>query len=242
MFHALRIIARMGSLQRLAPFTLIGLVLLVSQFSGWLLLAVAYGILMQFFVEYAMHRFLLHREPPTDQSLFNDLYRSHIGHHEFPAEPEFFTGGDNWYALRFGLISVALHTLLLWPFVGLQTALVWSAVALFVGSVPAFAFYEFCHTLAHINVPKGWFGQHVTRRHLAHHFQDHNATFHVSIGMGWIDRLFGTDHDPDTARARYDRKTILSMGMDPDDLRLVTARKAWNLPATPGAKRGTPSP
>jgi hypothetical protein len=31
------------------------------------------------------------------------------------------------------------------------------------------------------------------------------------------------------ARARFDRKTMLSLGMDPDDLRLVTARKAFGL-------------
>ena len=239
MIQALRILTRMGSLQRLAPLFLLGCVLLVVFLSPWLLLALVYGALMQFFVEYVMHRFLLHREPPTDQGVFDELYRSHIGHHEFPADPEFFTGGDHWYAVRFGLISVALHSLILWPFVGLQTAAIWSIVALFVGSIGAFTFYEFCHTLAHINVPKGWFGQRVTRRHLAHHFQDHHATFHVSLGMGWIDRLFGTDHDPEIARARYDRDTILSMGMDPDDLRLVTARKAWNLPARPGLKRTT---
>ena len=44
--------------------------------------------------------------------------------------------------------------------------------------------------------------------------------------MGWIDRLFGTGHDAEIAKARFDRKTMLSMGMDPEDLRLVTARKA----------------
>ena len=89
--------------------------------------------------------------------------------------------------------------------------------------------------------PKGWFGTRVTQSHLAHHFQDHDATYHVSIGMGWIDRLFGTAHDRDTAKARYDRKTILSMGMDPEDLRLVTARKAYGLPKIPGNRRGPPT-
>lgn len=237
MIPAIRILMNMGSLQRLAPLFLIGLVLLALNVSLWLVLALAYGAVLQFFVEYIMHRFLLHREPPSDQGTFNELYRSHIGHHEFPTDPEFFTGGDHWYAFKFALISLAIHSVILWPFVGLHSAVIWSTVALFVGSVGAFTFYEYCHTLAHINVPKGWFGQHVTRRHLAHHFQDHHATFHVSAGMGWIDRLFGTDHDPDVAKTRFDRKTLLSMGMDPDDLRLVTARKAWNLPERPGMKR-----
>lgn len=239
MLPALRVILNMGSLHRLLPFTLAALGLTVWAWTPWLLLAVAWGVLLQFLVEYVMHRFLLHREPPTAQSPFNALYRSHIGHHEFPADPEFFTGDDHWYPVRFGLLAVALHTLLLWPVLGLAPAAVAAFVALFVGSVSAFAFYEFCHTLAHLNVPKGWFGERVTRSHLAHHFQDHHATFHVSLGMGWIDRLFGTAHDPDAARARFDRRTILSMGMDPDDLRLVTARKAFGLPARPGQKRST---
>lgn len=237
MIPTLRVLLHMGGLQRLFPFWLAALVLLVVCWSPWLLLALAYGVVMQFFVEYVMHRFLFHRKPPAEQGIFNALYRSHIGHHEFPTDPEFFTGDDHWYALRFGLISVALHTAVLWPLLGLGGAFVTAYVALFAGSVTAFAFYEYCHTLAHLNVTKGWLGRRITREHMAHHYQDHHATFHVSFGMGWIDRLFGTGHDPAQARARYDRETMLSLGMDPEDLRLVTARKAYGLPPRPGMKR-----
>lgn len=238
MIPTLRVLMHMGSLQRLLPFWLLALTAAVVFWTPWMIAALVYGILMQFFVEYAMHRFLLHREPPTEQSVFNALYRSHIGHHEFPSDAEFFTGDDHWYPVRFGLISVTLHTVALALFVGLQMAFVWSFFVVFFGSVTAFAFYEYCHTLAHLNVKKGWFGQRITRSHLAHHFQDHEATFHVSFGTGWIDRLFGTGHDPELARARYDRETILSMGMDPEDLRLVTARKAYGVTKMPrGAKR-----
>ena len=238
MIATLRVLIHMGSLHRLAPFWLLALGLMIGFWTPWFLLAIAYGVVVQFFVEYVMHRFLFHRAPPTDQGVFNDLYRSHIGHHEFPTDPELFTGDDHWYALRFALISVALHSAILWPFLGLQAAFLWSFVALFLGSGSAFAFYEYCHTLAHLNVPKGRIGQHITRTHLAHHFQDHHATFHVSLGMGWIDRLFGTSHDPAVAKSRYDRETMLSLGMDPEDLRLVTARKAYGLPPRPGMKRG----
>jgi hypothetical protein len=236
MIATLRILVHIGSLQRLLPFWLAGLATFGFGFTPILLLAVAWGLLMQFFVEYAMHRFLLHREPPTDQGVFNALYRSHIAHHEFPGDAEYFTGNDHWYPVRFGLISVSLHTVLLWPFLGLGGAAEFAVVAIFFGSVSAFAFYEYCHTLAHLNVPKGRIGQRITQSHLAHHFQDHQATYHVSLGMGWIDRLFGTPHDPATARARYDRATILSMGMDPEDLRLVTARKAWGITRMPRGK------
>lgn len=237
MFDVWRIVARMGHLQRLAPLWLLGMAVLLARFQPVLLLALAYGVALQFLVEYTMHRFLYHRRPPQAQGPFNRLYRDHIGHHEFPTDPELLTGGNPWFPLGFALASVVLHMLVLTPFTGLGPAAAFSVVALWVGSVSAYVFYEYCHTLAHVNLPKGRFGRHVTRVHLAHHYQDHQATFHVSAGMGWIDRLFGTDHDPQLARARYDRDTMMSLGMDPDDLRLVLARKAWGLPDRPGRSR-----
>lgn len=233
MLPTLRILINMGSLHRLAPFWLIAVFVLVFQFTPWLVLAIIYGVIVQFFVEYVMHRFLYHRDPPSDQSAFNALYTTHIGHHEFPNNPEFFTGDDHWFAVRFGLISFALHTLILWPFVGFSFAATFSCVALFLGSVSAFAFYEYCHTLAHLKVPKGWFGRKITESHLRHHFNDHESVFHVSFGAGWIDWLFGTRYDAEDAKSRFDPKRILSMGMDPDDLRLVTARKAAGITLKP---------
>lgn len=237
MLATLRILMHMGSLQRLAPFWVLGLATSMWWGSAAVILALVYGVLLQFFVEYVMHRFLYHREPPTDQGLFNDLYRTHIGHHEFPADPEFFTGDDHWFVVRFALVSATLHVAVFWPILGLQNAALFTSTALFVGSVSAFAFYEYCHTLAHLNVPKGWFGQKVTHSHMRHHFNDHDSNFHVSLGMGWIDRIFGTSYDKESAKDRYDPKTILSLGMDPEDLRLVTARKAFGLSAKPRRDR-----
>lgn len=233
MIPTLRVLVHMRGLQILFPFWLAGLVALFAFWTPWLFLALAYGVVMQFFVEYVMHRFLYHRDPPTEQSPFNALYRTHIGHHEFPTDPELFTGDDHWFAVRFGIASVAVHTLALWPLFGFGAALLFSGVALFVGSVSAFAFYEYCHTLAHLDVPKGWFGKKVTHEHLRHHFNDHDSNFHVSFGMGWIDRLFGTVYNRAEAKDRYDPVTILSLGMDPEDLRLVTARKAYGIERTP---------
>ncbi len=237
MIQTLRILRHMGGLQRLVPFWLAGIVLMIWFWSPWMMLALAYGMLMQFLVEYFMHRFLLHREPPNEQSPFNALYRSHIGHHEFPSNAEFFTGDDHWYAVRFGLISVALHAAVIAPLFGIGSV-VYAVVAIFVGSVMAFVFYEYCHTLAHLSIPKGWFGQKITQSHFAHHFQDHESTFHVSFGMGWIDRLFGTSQDKERAKERFDRETLLSLGMNPEDLRLVIARKSFGLPSRPRSRDG----
>lgn len=237
MMATFRVLMCMGALQRLAPFWVLAMVVLVWQFSVWMLVALAYGALVQFFVEYLMHRFVFHGTAPQDQGPFNELYRNHIGHHEYPSDPEFFTGGDHWYPVRFAVMSVLAHTLVLWPFVGLNAAAAWSCVALFGGSITAYTYYEYCHTLAHLRIPKGRFGQYVTRAHLAHHYQDHHATFHVSGGMGWIDRIMGTPHDPAEARARFDRATLLSIGIDPEDLRIVEARKAFGITHKPGSAK-----
>ena len=233
MTDTLKILSMMGSPRRLFPFWIFGVVLLIWGGLPFGFAALAYGFLLQFFVEYGMHRFLYHGTPPKDQSAFNALYRSHIGHHEYPSDPEFFTGNDHWFPVRFGLISLGLHILMLGWFIGWMEAATLAYIALFVGSVSAFAFYEYCHTLAHLNVEKGWFGRRVTQSHMRHHFNDHETTFHVSFGMGWIDRLFGTGYDKAKAHRRFDRKTVLSVGMDPDDLRLVTARKAFGLSDRP---------
>ena len=113
MIATLRVLIQMGALQRLLPFWLFGVALMVVWPSYWTPLVLLYGVVMQFFVEYLMHRFVLHAEPPTKQGPFNALYRSHIGHHEIPGDPEFFTGDDHWYPVRFGLGSIAVHTLVL---------------------------------------------------------------------------------------------------------------------------------
>lgn len=237
MIPTLRVMVNMGTLQRLFPFWVIALGVLLFGFHLWMIVAFAYGLLTQFIIEYVMHRFVYHREPSAAQGPFNGQYRAHIGHHEYPSDPEFFTGGDNWFPLKFAALTWVGTTLVLWPFVGGQTAAIFSWIATFGGSVSAYFFYEYCHTLAHLKIPKGRFGQHITRAHLAHHYQDHHATFHVSAGMGWIDRIFGTPHDAAKARERFDRRTMLSIGIDPEDLRIVEARKAFRITNAPGSPR-----
>ena len=132
----------------------------------------------------------------------------------------------------FGSMRRIHHTLLtaLTALVGLDLAARLACSATFVGGIGAYIFYEYCHTLAHLSIPKGRFGTWVTRTHLAHHFQDHHATFHVSAGMGWIDQLLGTAFDKARARSRYDAATHQTVGLQPDDPRLVAAREELGLP------------
>ena len=225
----LRHLLQMRNLQYLMPFYALGWAVLVLNFSPWLLLAVAWGCLLQFMFEYVLHRFAYHGTPPTDQSAFSKLYRTHIAHHEFPTDPRFFAGDAPWYGVRVSALVVGLHTLAPWAFMGFGGALVAGTTATFVGGISAYLFYEYCHTLAHLPVHKGRFGRWVTRTHLAHHFQDHHATFHVSAGMGWIDWVLGTAFDKQQAKDRFDAETHASLGMAKDDPRLVTARHELGL-------------
>ena len=228
----------MRNLQVLMPLVLLGWAVVLFAFSPWMLLAILWGALLQFLFEYILHRFAYHGPPPTDQGAFSKLYRTHLAHHEFPGDPRFFAGDAPWFGVRVAAIVVLLHTLALWPLVGLDLAARLACSATFVGGIGAYIFYEYCHTLAHLSIPKGRFGTWVTRTHLAHHFQDHHATFHVSAGMGWIDRLLGTAFDKARARARYDAATHQTVGLQPDDPRLVAARDELGLPQHQSRQKG----
>lgn len=225
----LRHLTQMRNLQYLMPFYALGWGVLVLNFTGWLLLAALWGAVLQFVFEYCLHRFAYHGTPPEDQGAFSKLYSTHIAHHEFPSDPRFFAGDAPWYGVWVSALSVAVHALALWPLLGLSGAMVAGTTAIFVGGISAYLFYEYCHTLAHLRMRKGRFGRWVTRTHLAHHFQDHHATFHVSAGMGWIDWVLGTGFDKDRARQRFDAETHGSLGMAPNDPRLVQAREELGL-------------
>lgn len=237
MLATLRILLLFKKLWTLFPIFIVSTIFIAMNWSNWFVLAIAFGFFSQGIVEYCMHRFLYHDEPSIEQSAFNKLYRTHIGHHEFPTNPEFLTGGERGlFEVTVGLLLASVHTVILWPFVGLGPAMMFAIASVFVGNLAGFILYEYCHTLAHLNVKKGWLGQKITRDHLAHHYQDHHANFHVSFTAGWVDWLFGTPLDKAKAKERFDRKTLLSLGMDPDDARLVIARQTFDLPENPGVK------
>ena len=79
-----------------------------------------------------------------------------------------------------------------------------------------------------------WFGalrlsetaveRHVTRLHNQHHFRDFNKWFHVSPGGEIIDRAMGTDIDTEALKQQQRIAFIRTLGMKPDDPRLLAAR------------------
>lgn len=200
----------------------VALVAMVVAAPLWIWALVPLGIGAQFLNEYNLHRFVFHLAPPRRQWAFDLLYRAHYGHHDFPTNPGLFFV-PIWVALP----MLAGNFAVVWGIAALLGAAdaLWIAVAIVpVGGVAMFMIYEWFHMTAHLNIPKSRAAAHVTRLHNQHHFRDFSKWFHVSPGGQIIDRLMGTDIDHDALKSRQRIDFIRTLGMRPDDPRLIAAR------------------
>lgn len=180
------------------------------------------GVAAQMLNEYNLHRHVFHLAPPRRQWAFDLLYQAHYGHHDFPTNvPLFFV--PIWVALPMLLVNFAL----VWAvaaLLGVDQA-IWIAVAIVpAGGVLMFMVYEWFHMTAHLNLPKTKVAQQVTRLHNQHHFRDFDRWFHVSPGGQIIDRVMGTAIDRETLRTQQRTAFMRTLGLAPDDPRLVAAR------------------
>lgn len=192
----------------------------------WIWAFVPLGVLAQYLNEYNLHRYVFHLKPPHKQWIFDLLYRAHYGHHDFPTN----------FKLFFVPVWVAL------PMLGFNFFALWGVLALFgagpafwialaivpVGGVATFLGYEWFHMSAHLNVPKGPLARHVTKLHNQHHFRDFSKWFHVSPGGEIIDRAMGTAISRDALKTQQRMEFIRTLGMRPDDARLVSARNRFS--------------
>lgn len=187
---------------------------------GWAWALVALGVPAQMLNEYALHRFIFHLPPPRGQRAFDLLWLAHYGHHDFPSEPGLFFV-PIWVSMPVGVLSAAL-------FWGLGASVVpaqaWAVpVAIVgVGGVTCFLAYEWFHMSAHLPVRRTALERHVARLHGQHHFRDAGGNFHVTPGGALIDTAFGTALCAQAGRARG--AFLTTLGMRPDDPRLVSAR------------------
>ncbi len=190
---------------------------------GWLL--VPLGIGAQMLNEYNLHRYVFHQPPPKRQWAFDLLYQAHYGHHDFPTnKPLFFV--PIWVALPMLGGNFALVWAVAW-LLGAPSAF-WIAVAIVpAGGVGMFLIYEWFHMTAHLNIPKGTIARRVTRLHNQHHFRDFSKWFHVSPGGEIIDRVMGTDIDTESLKHQQRIEFMRTLGLPPDDPRLVAARQRF---------------
>jgi hypothetical protein len=191
----------------------------------WTWALVPFGVGAQMLNEYALHRHVFHMTPPRRQWAFDLIWRAHYGHHDFPTNHALFFV-PAWIALP----MLAGNFALLWGVLvlaGVGPAL-WVAVAVVpVGGVLAFLGYEWFHMTAHLTLPKTAVERHVTRLHNQHHFRDFTRWFHVSPGGQIIDRAMGTDIDAEALKSQQRVEFIRTLGMRPDDPRLVAARTRY---------------
>ena len=204
---------------------LAGVVILIIHAPLWAWLLVPLGILAQMLNEYNLHRFVFHLPPPKQQWAFNLLYQAHYGHHYFPTNHGLFFVPP-WVALPVLVFNFCLF----WAagtLIGGPVAFDIAVAIVLVGGVLMFLGYEWFHMTSHLNIPKTRVERHVTTLHNQHHFRDFSKWFHVSPGGEVIDRIMNTAIDRDALKAKQRIEFIRTLGMRPDDPRLVAARRRF---------------
>ncbi|MDN5787060.1 sterol desaturase family protein [Pseudorhodobacter sp.] len=191
----------------------------------WAWAFVIFGIPAQMLNEYSLHRYIFHLAPPRQQWAFDLLYQAHYGHHDFPTNQRLFFV-PIWVALpvlctSFAVTWAALH------FVVPAFALPVAVAIVPVGGIATFLGYEWFHMTAHLPVPKTAVERHVTTLHNQHHFRDFSRWFHVSPGGEVIDRVMGTAIDREALKSQQRIEFIRTLGMRPDDVRLIAARQRF---------------
>lgn len=218
----LRLMFRHTSIIGIALAIVVGIVILALSGPAWVWALVVVGIPLQMLNEYNLHRFIFHWPPPEKQWQFDILYRAHYGHHDFPTNRELFFAPDfvvfPVLVFNFTLVWTVLTLL------GAPWALAGTAAIVMVGGGLTFLAYEWFHSTAHMPVRKTAVERHVTTLHNQHHFRDFSRWFHVTAGGEIIDRAMGTAIDRDALKSQQRIEFIRTLGMRPDDPRLVAAR------------------
>jgi Fatty acid hydroxylase superfamily len=218
----LRLLFSHATLWTMALVVVSGIAVVLTDGRGWLWPLALLGIPAQMVNEYLLHRFIFHLPPPRRQWYFDWLYRAHYGHHDFPTNPDllfvpFFVmipvlAGN--FALAFGIFAL----------LGTGPALGPTAAVVMIGGGATFIAYEWFHATAHMNVSTTALERHVATLHNQHHFRDFSKWYHVTAGGELIDRAFGTAISRDALKSRQRLEFIRTLGLRPDDPRLVAAR------------------
>ncbi|WP_120501096.1 sterol desaturase family protein [Roseovarius sp. EL26] len=218
----LRLLLQHNSVPVMILAVLLGAGILVWTAPVWTWAFVLFGIPAQMLNEYSLHRYVFHLKPPQRQWAFDLLYQAHYGHHDFPTNTRLFFA-PIWVSVPMLVVNFALvwgGLMLVVPIYALPLA----AAIVLVGGVSTFLGYEWFHMTAHLNVRKTRVERHVTTLHNQHHFRDFAKWFHVSPGGEIIDRVMGTGIDREALRNKQRIEFIRTLGMRPDDPRLICAR------------------
>ncbi len=155
------------------------------------------------FVEYCLHRFILHGRFLYKSRLTAALWkRIHFDHHQDPHKLEVLFGSlANTLPL---ILAIALP--LGWAVDGRA-----GAAAALASATVLMCIYEFCHCMQHLNVkPKNRLLLRIKQLHLAHHFHDENSNYGITTFL--VDLLAGTFSGDTQSRPRS--PTVFNLGYD----------------------------
>ncbi len=140
------------------------------------------GLLTWGLYEYAVHRWVLHREPKEDGfNLPGNV--THLRHHADPNSLERLN-----VQLSESVPVCVVYFLLAWGLAGSWQA----ATFLYTGLMAGYFFYEYLDYQAHHGTARSRFVRYFRKYHLQHHHYD--ATVRYGVTSPLFDYLFGTYH------------------------------------------------
>lgn len=161
------------------------------------LLPFAMGVVLWTFLEYVIHRFLLHRKgannPATDE---------HLRHHR---EGDYFA--PFWKKLAASMVFLSLSTLVTGALFGLGTGLAFS-----LGTASMYLLYEITHKRLHARAPLIGYGLIIRKHHFHHHFG--NPKMNHGVTVRFWDRVFGTFEPTLRETVKVPRKMVLPWLVD----------------------------
>ena len=147
------------------------------------------GLLTWGLYEYAVHRWVLHREPKREGfNLPGNL--THLSHHADPNSLQRLN-----VQLGESVPVCVAYVLLAWALTGNWQA----ATHLFTGLIAGYFFYEYLDFQAHHGTSRGRLTRYFRKYHLQHHHFDATVRFGVTSPL--FDYIFGTFHIEKRGRA-----------------------------------------
>jgi hypothetical protein len=132
------------------------------------------------FVEWILHKFVLHTMVPKDHPKFDFHYKLHYAHHKNPHDLYYVFAPLNCVVLLFVILFFAF-SLLGWSFLG--------GLAGLTSSTLYFLFYEWVHLGQHIPnyVPFTAIGKYMKKTHLWHHFKNEDQWWGITSPIAdWL--------------------------------------------------------
>lgn len=152
-----------------------------------ILAVVAAGLFYWTFLEYTLHRWVLHWEPEDPRlKIVRKCFPSHRPHHNEPAKERI----NVKLQLKMTAYLSMVYVLVMWA-VGLPLS--WS-LALNAGVLLGYQTYEYVHVACHHLPMRNWYARTLKRHHGIHHHRDETVNFGVTTTI-W-DHVFRTVYRP----------------------------------------------